>query len=208
MCVFWNWSINPWWSLASLALSWPKSLFINVRATLHPDAPTALELSIALTEGSWTLASPHLILSWVGYPAGQRVSTNAKRVASNKWGKLHLRRVLCNRASTIQTQLMEAVEGSQVGVRDERSEIGIWGAKDLTDTLANSRSARRLGKRIFCDNKAKEIPSTLSTQYILRVTIVGWQSDVTESDSAYDTNTTQSWVQMMKEWRAWEWWIR
>jgi len=34
-----------------------------VRATLHPDAPAALELSIALTEGSWTLASPHLILS-------------------------------------------------------------------------------------------------------------------------------------------------
>jgi len=34
-----------------------------VRATLHPDAPAALELSIALTEGSWTLTSPHLILS-------------------------------------------------------------------------------------------------------------------------------------------------
>jgi len=34
-----------------------------VRATLHPDTPAALELSIALTEGSWTLASPHLILS-------------------------------------------------------------------------------------------------------------------------------------------------
>jgi len=34
-----------------------------------------------------------------------------------------------------------------------------WGAKDLTGTLANSRSARRLGKRIFCDNKAEEIPA-------------------------------------------------
>jgi len=34
-----------------------------VRATLHPDTPAALELSIALTEGSWTLTSPHLILS-------------------------------------------------------------------------------------------------------------------------------------------------
>ena len=36
---------------------------VVVRATLHPDAPAALELSIALTEGSWTLTSPHLILS-------------------------------------------------------------------------------------------------------------------------------------------------
>jgi len=34
-----------------------------------------------------------------------------------------------------------------------------WGAKDLTGTLANSRSARWLGKRIFCDNKAEEIPA-------------------------------------------------
>jgi len=54
---------------------------------------------------------------------------------------------------------MEAVEGSRVGVRDERSEIRFRGAKDLTGTLANSRSTRRLGKRIFCDNKAKEIPA-------------------------------------------------
>jgi len=138
----------------------PLTLILQlVRATLHPDAPAALELSIALTKGSWTLASPHLILSWVGYPAGQRDSTNAKRVASNKRGELHLRRVLCNRASTIQTQSMEAVEGSRVGVRDERSEIRFRGAKDLTGTLANSRSARQLWKRIFCNNKAEEIPA-------------------------------------------------
>jgi len=32
-------------------------------------------------------------------------------------------------------------------------------AKDLTGTLANSRSTRWLGKRIFCDNKAEEIPA-------------------------------------------------
>ena len=54
---------------------------------------------------------------------------------------------------------MEAVEGSQVRLRDEQSEIGFRGAKDLTGTLANSRSTRQLGKRIFCDNKAEEIPS-------------------------------------------------
>jgi len=101
----------------------------TVRATLHPDAPVALELSIALTEGSWTLASPHLILSWVGYPAGQRDSTNAKWVALNKWGELHLRQVLCNRASTIQTQSMEAVKGSQVGGKGWVEQDWILGCK-------------------------------------------------------------------------------
>jgi len=54
---------------------------------------------------------------------------------------------------------MEVVKGSRVGVSDERSKIGFWGAKDLTGTLANSRSTRQLGKRIFCNNKAEEIPA-------------------------------------------------
>ena len=53
---------------------------------------------------------------------------------------------------------MEVVEGRQVEgeVSGKRSGCN---AKDLTVTLANSRSARQLGKRIFCDNKAKEIPA-------------------------------------------------
>jgi len=33
------------------------------------------------------------------------------------------------------------------------------GKRDLTGTLANFKFARWLGKRIFCDNKAKEIPA-------------------------------------------------
>ena len=37
--------------------------------------------------------------------------------------------------------------------------------------------------------------------------IVGWQSDMTETNSAYDTNTMQLWARMTKEWCAWEWWI-
>ena len=41
-------------------------------------------------------------------------------------------------------------------------------AKDLTGTLANSRSVRQLRKRIFCNNKAKEIPALYLHKYILQ----------------------------------------
>jgi len=53
---------------------------------------------------------------------------------------------------------MEAVERRQIEgeVSGKRSR---YNAKDLTVTLANFRSARQLGKKIFCDNKAEESPA-------------------------------------------------
>jgi len=61
------------------------------------------------------------------------------------------------------------------------SVAGYGGGRKLSyiNVINTNMFTRRLGKRIFCDNKAEEIPAL----YL-----------------HYDTNTVQSSAQMMKEW--------